>query len=140
MKKVQQGFTLIELMIVVAIIGILAAIAIPQYQDYTARAQTSEAMTLLAGLKTPIMEEYSQTGVWSLPTAGVVVSGKYVSSITAGTNCLSATFASTGVNTDVGGKKVNLAYNTTSGAWTCSTDLKAAIAPKSCATSLAACS
>jgi len=56
MKKIQQGFTLIELMIVVAIIGILAAVALPAYQDYTARAQASEAMTLLGGLKIPTAE------------------------------------------------------------------------------------
>jgi type IV pilus assembly protein PilA len=52
-KKIQSGFTLIELMIVVAIIGILAAIAIPAYSDYTARGQASEAFDLMDGLKTP---------------------------------------------------------------------------------------
>ena len=62
MKKVQQGFTLIELMIVVAIIGILAAVAIPAYQDYTIRAKVTEAMGLAAGVKTSISEYYVSQG------------------------------------------------------------------------------
>jgi type IV pilus assembly protein PilA len=59
MKAAQRGFTLIELMIVVAIIGILAAVALPAYQDYTARAQATEGMTLLGGLKVPLSEALS---------------------------------------------------------------------------------
>jgi type IV pilus assembly protein PilA len=59
MQKMQKGFTLIELMIVVAIIGILAAVALPAYQDYTARAQSAEAITLLDGLKIPTTEAFS---------------------------------------------------------------------------------
>jgi type IV pilus assembly protein PilA len=62
MKKVQQGFTLIELMIVVAIIGILAAIALPAYQDYTARAQASEALTSTAGVRADIALYLSENG------------------------------------------------------------------------------
>lgn len=58
-RNVQKGFTLIELMIVVAIIGILAAVALPAYQDYTARAQSAEAITLLDGLKIPTTEAFS---------------------------------------------------------------------------------
>lgn len=64
MKRVQQGFTLIELMIVVAIIGILAAIAIPAYQDYTKRAHVSEGLSLAAGAKTAVSEFYSTNNAW----------------------------------------------------------------------------
>lgn len=67
MKKVQQGFTLIELMIVVAIIGILAAVAIPSYQDYTKRAHVSEGLSLAAAAKTGVSEYYGSMGAW--PTA-----------------------------------------------------------------------
>ena len=64
MKKLQQGFTLIELMIVVAIIGILAAIAIPAYQDYTIRAQVTEGMNLASAVKANVSETFAQTGLW----------------------------------------------------------------------------
>jgi type IV pilus assembly protein PilA len=64
MKTFQKGFTLIELMIVVAIIGILAAIAIPAYQDYTIRAQVSEGLTLSADIKAGVAEFLAQTGDW----------------------------------------------------------------------------
>ena len=68
MKKVQQGFTLIELMIVVAIIGILAAVALPAYQDYTVRAKVSEAILAMDTCKASISEA-SQTGLASAPSA-----------------------------------------------------------------------
>jgi type IV pilus assembly protein PilA len=77
LKKVQKGFTLIELMIVVAIIGILAAIAIPAYQDYTIRSQVTEGLNLAGALKAAVAESYAQTGEWpdDLTAAGIVDSG-----------------------------------------------------------------
>ena len=89
MKK-QQGFTLIELMIVVAIIGILAAIAIPAYQDYTIRAQVSEGLNLSGGAKAAVSEYTMDRGIFPADnaTAGLSaagdISGKYVSAVTVG--------------------------------------------------------
>lgn len=64
MKNMQKGFTLIELMIVVAIIGILAAVALPAYQDYTKRSHVSEGLSLAGGAKTAVTEFYSSNGEW----------------------------------------------------------------------------
>jgi type IV pilus assembly protein PilA len=84
-SKFTQGFTLIELMIVIAIIGILAAIAIPAYQNYTIRAQVTEGLTLADGWKTAVAEYYANKGVWPTQASltGTQVSvGKYESSVT----------------------------------------------------------
>jgi type IV pilus assembly protein PilA len=86
LKQVQKGFTLIELMIVVAIIGILAAIAIPAYQDYTVRAQVTEGLNLAADLKAAVAESFADNGAWPATeqVLGVVEgskTGKYVADV-----------------------------------------------------------
>ena len=86
--KAQQGFTLIELMIVVAIIGILAAIAIPAYQDYLIRSQVSEGLAMASASKAAVSEYYANRGSWPANNAAAGVGsaanidGKYVSAIT----------------------------------------------------------
>lgn len=130
MKKVQQGFTLIELMIVVAIIGILAAIAIPAYQDYTIRAQVSEGLNLVGGAKAAVTEFYQDRGVFPTDNteAGLEVAanikGKYVTSV--GVAGAVATVIYGGIAGDahalITGKSITLTAvdNAGSVSWTCS--------------------
>ena len=120
MKQIQKGFTLIELMIVVAIIGILAAVAIPAYSDYTAKAQASEAFVILDGLKTTVAEQMSQDKTACDISAGIQ-SGKFVvttaAAVAAGVCTLTATYASTGVNTGIVSKTVKMTFTAATGAF-----------------------
>ncbi|MBH6782825.1 pilin [Neisseria meningitidis] len=114
MNTLQKGFTLIELMIVIAIVGILAAVALPAYQDYTARAQVSEAILLAEGQKSAVTEYYLNHGTWpsNNSDAGVATSskikGKYVKEVEVKNGVVTATMLSSGVNNEIKGKKLSL--------------------------------
>ena len=124
MKKVQQGFTLIELMIVVAIIGILASVAIPAYQDYIGRAQVSEAVTLLGGMKTPAEEMLGTDGNMNITVTDYKDAGNYVASITHADDTLIfvATMKSSNVNSGIASGQLALTYSSADGTWNCNTD------------------
>lgn len=133
----QQGFTLIELMIVVAIIGILAAVAIPAYQDYTIRAQVTEGLSLASGAKTAVAEYWSSNG--TLPSnnsdAGMRdstdIRGNNVQSVEFDGTNIEITFSATAIS----GSTLTLAPDTQGGqiAWDCSGgDLEDQYRPSSC--------
>jgi type IV pilus assembly protein PilA len=140
MKK-QQGFTLIELMIVVAIIGILAAIAIPAYQDYTIRAQVSEGINLASGAKAAIAEYFMDTGALpgSNAEAGLETStnivGNYVTGVAVGNlGVVTVTYGGQ-ANSQITDDTLLLSPTTNAGSvqWTCSAgDLLPKHVPSAC--------
>lgn len=150
MNTLQKGFTLIELMIVIAIIGILAAIALPAYQDYIARAQVSEAVSMMAGMKGAITENYANNTECTVNATnsqfGVAVQhtieGKYIQRVlagdatTAGHACqMEAFFKPTGVAEVLQGKSIILSMQNTSGSqvWHCfSNNIDPAKLPAAC--------
>jgi type IV pilus assembly protein PilA len=144
LAKMQRGFTLIELMIVVAIIGILAAVAIPAYQDYIARAQVSEAVLLVAKGKTSLVEYFTDRGSWPTDAAEVMVnqSGRYVSTVTLGTGAgattssitVTARIKSATVNTSITSGELNVTTLDNGKTWSCTTgaNLLSKYVPASC--------
>ena len=149
----QKGFTLIELMIVVAIIGILAAIAIPAYQNYIARSQFAESQILLSGTKSAIQEKVDQGTTYTASSAtnnplGANLTGKYgavtYGAYTAGTSTTAKalyTFG-TNVNNRLKGKTVLFIYTpgtgSSGGTWTCSTNAPAELSGNCTSTGTAA--
>jgi type IV pilus assembly protein PilA len=129
MTKLQKGFTLIELMIVVAIIGILAAIAIPAYQDYTIRAQVSEGLNLAAAAKAAVAETFLNrgTGPANRTVAGMSAnatdtSGKYVTSVGVAGGVITVTYGGPEVNAAIANATLGMTPYVTldnSVAWKC---------------------
>jgi len=147
----QTGFTLIELMIVVAVIGILSAIAIPQYQDYVARAQLAEGLTLASAQKVAVVETFAQTGTCPSnagAAAGGIpsdanIKGKYVEKVTVGGTAatsggctITATFDK-GVSKGISEKVLTLTMggaDTGSVTWGCTSSAAARYLPQACET------
>ena len=136
-RSIQQGFTLIELMIVVAIIGILAAVALPAYQDYTVRAKVTEVILAASGAKTGVAEHFATFG--ALPAAGsfsaVNQQSKFVSQVT--WNGTTVTASASAAEAKVSGSTIVLTPTAGAGStgvldWSCGGSILSKFRPASC--------
>ena len=125
MNAIHKGFTLIELMIVVAIIGILAAIALPAYQDYTIRSKVTEGLSLVAAAKTAVAETYASNGAYPADNAGAglsaatAIKGKYVTSVTVTNGVITIVFQNTNAAMNAGTIALTPTDNVGSLGWSC---------------------
>jgi len=137
--KFNRGFTLIELMIVMAIVGILASIAIPAYTNYITRSQVTEGFDLVGGAKNAIAIYYSETGTYPKDNAAALlatansISGKYVSSITVADQVIAVQFSNS-AKAAIAGKTITLTATVTNGSfvWACTSNIENHLLPSTC--------